>query len=376
MTPVLVLLLIALSAVACLTQSMPMLKLKPPPNILSYVTYRHRPMFALLAALLGAWVIGIWIVSGMHGWLSPAGTLVAGAIWASLVGAPANLFRPFRGTSRILAATEAGMVSDDGTVIGVVVNGACRAYPEPMLMPQHVITDEVGGEPLVVSWCPLCHSGMVFDGVLHERPIDPRVVGGGNNNVLIYDVASMNMFQQITGEILEGPDKGRHLQAVPSMITTWREWRTEHSETTVWWCPSGSLFESVARTLTLWAPTTILAKKKPFYTMDRPFDDRLECTEMVSGVEIEARPKAYPSSLLARQPVANDVLQGLPLAIFSKDDGLIVRFFDRRIGESRLRFEKAAPADEARGIVARDLESGTGWSLEGSLSMGRIREFF
>ena len=45
MTSVLALLLIGLSAVACLTQSMPVLKIKPPPNILSYVTYRYRPMF-------------------------------------------------------------------------------------------------------------------------------------------------------------------------------------------------------------------------------------------------------------------------------------------------------------------------------------------
>jgi hypothetical protein len=86
---------------------------------------------------------------------------------------------------------------------------------------------------------------------------------------------------------------------------------------------------------------------------------------MVSGVEIGGRPKAYASSLLARQPVTNDFVQGVPVALFSKDDGLIERFFDTRIGESLLRFERAAPADGVRGIVARDLESGTGWSLDG-----------
>ncbi len=365
MTLTLAVLLVGLSAVACLTQSMPVLKIKPPPNILSYVTYRYRSVFGVLAALVAVLLLATWAASAVQGRLAPAAVFVAGAIWVSLVGTPAILFRPFRGTARILAARDAGMVSDDGTVIGVVLNGSARAYPEPMLMPQHVIADEIDGERIVVSWCPLCHSGMVFDGALHGQPIDPRVVGGGNNNVLIYDATSKNMFQQITGEILEGPDKGNHLNAIPSMITTWREWRTEHSDTTVWWCPPGSLFESVSRTLTLWAPTTILAKKKPFYVMDRPFDDRLECTEMVSGIEIGKRRKAYPSTRLAHEPVGNDAIERVPIAVFSKDGGAIVRFFDRRLGESLLRFQSASADDGVRGIVARDVESGTGWSLDG-----------
>jgi Protein of unknown function (DUF3179) len=374
MTIIAALLLVALSAVACLTQSMPTLKLKPPPNVLSYVTFRYRPAFAAVCFALGVWIAWRWAAGGSPGWLAPSTILLSAAIWVSLVITPAILFAPFRGPGQLIGAAEAAMVSDDATVIGVVVDGKARAYPEPMMMPQHVITDELAGQRIMVSWCPLCHSGMVFDGNLRGQPVEPRVVGGGNNNVLIYDTNSKNMYQQITGEILEGPDKGKALDVVPSMISTWREWRAEHPDTTVWVRNPGSLFECVSRTLTLWAPTTILDKQKPFYRMDRPADPRLGYTMIVSGVDVEGRRKAFPHEAIVRQPIVNDLFSGVPLAVFSTRAGTIVRFFDRRVGESTLRFRAASAHDVERGIVARDLESGTGWTIDGVAADGKLAE--
>lgn len=368
MTLALAVLLVGLSAVACLTQSMPVLKVRPPPNWLSYGTFRYRPAFAGACALLAVWIAARWI--GGAGWLAPASLAVSALLWAGLVVTPSVLFRPYRGEPRIVTAREASMVSDDGTVIGVVVGREARAYPETMLMPQHVVTDEVGGQRMMISWCPLCHSGMVFEGRLHGRPIEPRVVGGGNNNVLVYDATSRNMFQQITGEILEGPDKGSPLAVVPSMITTWSEWRSAHPDSTVWTRHPGSLFEWLSRTLTLWAPTTILDTEKPFYVMDKPADRRLGYVKIVSGVEIDGRRKAYSDDALTAAPIVNDEVAGIPLAVFSKPGGAIVRLFDRRVGEGTLRFRPAGEDDRARGIIARDLETGSGWSLDGEALEG------
>ncbi|MEX2598061.1 MAG: DUF3179 domain-containing (seleno)protein, partial [Dehalococcoidia bacterium] len=45
---------------------------------------------------------------------------------------------------------------DSDRVIGVSVNGDHRAYSVAHLSAHEVVNDTVGGEPVAVTWCPLC----------------------------------------------------------------------------------------------------------------------------------------------------------------------------------------------------------------------------
>ncbi|MEE8144445.1 MAG: DUF3179 domain-containing (seleno)protein, partial [Kiloniellales bacterium] len=48
-------------------------------------------------------------------------------------------------------------------VIGLVINGDARAYPLRILTWHEIANDVVGGVPVVVTYCPLCNSAIVFD---------------------------------------------------------------------------------------------------------------------------------------------------------------------------------------------------------------------
>lgn len=50
------------------------------------------------------------------------------------------------------AAGEAGHMKGDEKVIGVEHNGDARAYPIRILSWHELVNDNVGGEPLLVSW--------------------------------------------------------------------------------------------------------------------------------------------------------------------------------------------------------------------------------
>jgi hypothetical protein len=57
----------------------------------------------------------------------------------------------------------------DVRVIGVEVGGEARAYPLAVLNGYEFVNDTLGGLPILVSDCPLCATGMVFDRILDGR---------------------------------------------------------------------------------------------------------------------------------------------------------------------------------------------------------------
>ena len=60
-----------------------------------------------------------------------------------------------------LTVTEAdqALMRNEDRVLGFVSNDQARAYPNW----HEIVNDRVGGNPVVISFCPLCGTGMVFD---------------------------------------------------------------------------------------------------------------------------------------------------------------------------------------------------------------------
>lgn len=51
-----------------------------------------------------------------------------------------------------LAAAQASDISDHEMVIGVVINGDARAYPLSTLSAHEIVDDDIGGQPVAVTW--------------------------------------------------------------------------------------------------------------------------------------------------------------------------------------------------------------------------------
>ncbi len=134
---------------------------------------------------------------------------------------------------RVVPAAESPW-KDDETVIGVSLNGESRAYPIAILDWHELVNDTVGGQPILVSYCPLCGTGMVF-----EREIAGRVRSFGvsgllyQSDVLLYDRGGESLWSQIASEAISGPERGTRLEIVRSSQRSWGEWRERHPHTTV-----------------------------------------------------------------------------------------------------------------------------------------------
>lgn len=121
---------------------------------------------------------------------------------------------------------------DDALVIGVELDGDARAYPIAPLNRREMVNDEVGGHPVLITWCPLCATAMV-----HDRELNGDVSVFGNqgdlygNAMTWWDHATGSVWSQPTGEALLGPLAGERLELLPSTLTEWGAWRDTHPDT-------------------------------------------------------------------------------------------------------------------------------------------------
>lgn len=107
-------------------------------------------------------------------------------------------------------------------VIGLIVNGAARAYPLRILMWHEIVNDTIGGVPVAVTYCPLCNSAVVFD-----RRFDDQVLSFGTtgklrkSDLVMYDRQTETWWQQFLGEGLIGKYTGETLKVLPSRLESY-----------------------------------------------------------------------------------------------------------------------------------------------------------
>ena len=104
-------------------------------------------------------------------------------------------------------------------VISIDFDGDRRAYPLRILLWHEIVNDVVGGIPVLISYCPLCNSGVVFD-----RRLDDETIVFGNTgrirhfDMVMYDLGTESWWQQFTGEAIVGTLAGKKLKVLPARV--------------------------------------------------------------------------------------------------------------------------------------------------------------
>ena len=119
-------------------------------------------------------------------------------------------------------------------ILAVEFGSVAKAYPVRILNWHEVVNDDVGEQPVLISWCPLCGSGLVFD----PRATGRRYTFGVSGllyqqNLLFFDDETESLWSQLRGQSVAGPLAGTSLRLLPVTMTTWHTWRAEHPQTLV-----------------------------------------------------------------------------------------------------------------------------------------------
>ena len=70
-------------------------------------------------------------------------------------------------------------LEDDDLVLGYESGDEAFAYPINILNFHEMVNDVIGGDPVLITYCPLCVSGVVF-----SRAVDGQTLTFGNTSAL------------------------------------------------------------------------------------------------------------------------------------------------------------------------------------------------
>jgi hypothetical protein len=259
-------------------------------------------------------------------------------------------------------------MAPDERVIGIEINGDSRAYPLNILSSHEIVNDVVGGEPVAVTWCPLCYSALVFSRTVDGKSLTFGVSGKLLNNTLVmFDRDSGSLWSQLYGGAISGELSGTALTVFPSLLTTWEAWLAQH--------PQGQVL-SKRLTCDQFNCGTYATNPRGSYAVDPygsyyvsadegvvnrqiPRDEFSgRSKERVLGVRVNGAARAYPFALLAEQHVINDEIAGVPVLIWFDPESQTGAAFRREVDGRIVTFE--VDADDP--TLVRDTESSSRWS--------------
>ena len=211
----------------------------------------------------------------------------------------------------------AAWLADNEPVIVLEIEGDARAYPLQVITWHEIVNDTVGGVPVVVTFCPLCNSALVFDRRFQDDVFEFGVSGLlRNSDLIMYDRTTESLWQQFTGEGVAGDLAGEQLTFLPSSLVSFADFREAFPEGVILSRETGfnrdygrnpyAGYDNVG--------------SNPFLFRG-PTDGRLEAVERVVTVSLaeEAIDVAYPLSILAEQRVINDTQGGQDLVVIHTD---------------------------------------------------------
>jgi len=120
----------------------------------------------------------------------------------------------------------ASWLGDRDPILIVEIDGVVKGYPLGILIWHEIVNDELAGVPLVVTFCPLCNTALVFDGRLGEQVLDFGTTGRlRQSDMVMYDRQTESWWQQAVGEAIVGSLTGERLTIVPANTFGWKRAR-------------------------------------------------------------------------------------------------------------------------------------------------------
>ena len=195
----------------------------------------------------------------------------------------------------------------------------------------------------------------MWSSAIDGRVLTFRLVGINNQNFVMQDDQTGSWWQQVSGEAILGPLKGRRLTLLPFDHLTFALWREESPRGRVL-APVDAIVASNRYARADWEQR--MTKTPAPLAADR----QLEPRTLVIGVEVGGVSRAYPLAGISAVGVLLDEIGGTAIASVRAPDGRSTRVFDRTVDGRPL--ELIAKADESPFRLA-DAGTGSEWTFAG-----------
>ncbi len=262
-------------------------------------------------------------------------------------------------------------------VILFELNGEARVYPIQILIWHEIVNDVVGGEPVVITFCPLCNTAIAFERRVGDQVLDFGTTGRLRySNLIMYDRQTESWWQQATGDAIVGTLTGTRLRFLPASIVAWQTFKERY--------PQGSVLSRNTGYNRPYGQNPYTGydnvNSTPFLYEGPETPDKLPPMARVLTLDLNGEAVAYPYRVLARVHVVNDTVGGQPVVVFwqpgvaspldqvavaaGKDVGTAAAF-SRRVGDQVLTFVY-------RDGEIQDAETGSTWNVLGEATSGPL----
>ncbi len=180
------------------------------------------------------------------------------------------------------------------------------------------------------------------------------------NSLIMQDKETNSLWSHITGEAMEGEMKGKQLEYLPAVQTTWSDWVKEHPETRV--LKKGKDIRSSAYEGYFKDSNRIGIFRSRWLT------DQMPGKSIVHGITRGLHATAIADKRLAAGQIHNIMVGDDPVVVLRSANGGI-RAFEARAGDTSLHFLR----DEKTGEI-HDRETGSTWDFEsGACRSGKLK---
>ncbi len=239
-----------------------------------------------------------------------------------------DCFVPVR-DPELVPAAKAERMTPDERVLGLDLGDVQVAYPIQFLNLVEIVEHVVAGRTILVSWCPLCGTGVV-----HGRRVDGRVLTFGHsgwlwhNAYLLYDRETDSVWHHETGVAMSGPLRGRRLPRFDSIaIMSFAAWRAEH-------------------------PDTLVLPKPPDPKTDEDvYASRNAHRTFGLALDVPGASRFYPFDAMKPLDAVEEEVGGVPVVVVRDASAATALAFDRRVGDATLSFEIEQKTADARPVL-------------------------
>jgi hypothetical protein len=199
-----------------------------------------------------------------------------------------------------------------------------------------IVNDTIAGEPIAITFCPLCGSSLAFRREVNGQATTFGVSGKlFNSNLIMYNriddtqQSQQSYWQQETGQAIIGPaaTRGEELEFVVMSSTTWQNWKELHPQTEVLSRDTGFDSYQAANRYDQYPYGTYEQDGELYFGIENE-DTRLPLKEPGFGFTLEGESKFYTTESLQNQVTIQDTLAGIEVEVQYNNGAVIMTVKD------------------------------------------------
>lgn len=214
-------------------------------------------------------------------------------------------------------------LDDDDLGIVIDMRGVQRFYPYKILVWHEIVNDTIAGQRVLVTFCPLCMSGVVFDPMVGSDRAEFGVSGKlWNSNLMMYDRETNSLWSQVLGEAIVGEATGATLSILSFDILKFGAFKKAF--------PHGEVLSTDTgheRVYGLNPYGEYYTQKKLLFPISHE-DKRLVAKEIILGIVIDDKSKAYYPPAVKKKGRVTDIFASTTIVAQYDKELEVVRLFE------------------------------------------------